>query len=341
MFVDRVKVQLIAGKGGNGIVAWRREKFLPKGGPYGGNGGRGGNIILEADSGLFSLEVFRHKRILKAENGQAGGINLRQGRSGTHLKIKVPFGTLVKDPETGEILHDFTEESPIWIACEGGKGGKGNNFFKTSRNRAPNRCTEGTLGLERSLELELKLIADVGLVGMPNAGKSTLMSKITKARVKVGAYPFTTLSPNLSYVECDDYSRILVADIPGLIENAHLNKGLGIAFLKHIERTSSLLFVLDICPDEEGRDALSDFAVLQNELKAYSPTMLEKSFVVVLNKCDKPGAEEQIAAFKKAYPYDPSTLLAISAQEEEGLGRVVELMRSLTQAPKGEHQTAQ
>jgi len=327
MFVDQVKVKTIAGKGGNGIVAWRREKFLPKGGPYGGNGGRGANVIFEADAGIYSLESFRRKRILRAQNGQPGGTNLRQGKSGAHLVIKVPFGTLIKDQESGEILHDFTPEDSKWIACTGGKGGKGNNFFKTSTNRAPNRCTEGTLGEEKDFELELKLIADVGLVGMPNAGKSTLMTKITHAHVKIGAYPFTTLTPNLSYIQCEDYSRILVADIPGILENAHKNKGLGIEFLKHIERTSTLIFVIDVFPEEEERDALGDLMILRKELEAYSSIMLEKSFAVALNKCDKLGAEEKIEAFKKAYPFDPSTLFVISALEEEGLPDLIESMR--------------
>ncbi|MDN3506996.1 MAG: GTPase ObgE [Simkaniaceae bacterium] len=340
MFVDQVKVKMIAGKGGNGIVAWRREKFLPKGGPYGGNGGRGANVIIQAEGSIYSLEGFRRKRILRAQNGMPGGVNLRQGKSGAHLIIKVPFGTLVKDSETGEILHDFTPEDSKWIACEGGKGGKGNNFFKTSTNRAPNRCTEGTLGQEKEFELELKLIADVGLVGMPNAGKSTLMTKITHAHVKIGAYPFTTLTPNLSYIQCEDYTRILVADIPGILENAHKNKGLGLEFLKHIERTSSLIFVVDVFPEEEERTALNDFNILRKELEAYNPSMLEKTFAVALNKCDKPGAEEKIAAFKKDYPFDPSTLFVISAKEEEGLSSLIESMRRSKTSTR-EYETAQ
>lgn len=333
MFVDRIRVKLIAGKGGNGLVAWRREKYLPKGGPYGGNGGQGGNIILEADTGLYSLDVYRHKKILRAQNGQIGGINLRQGRSGEDLHLKVPFGTLVKDGKTGELLHDFTEDSPRWIACIGGKGGKGNHCFKSSTNRAPNYCTPGKEGEEREVELELKLIADIGLIGMPNAGKSTLMSKITHARVKIGAYLFTTLSPNLSYIQCEDYTRILIADIPGIIENAHQNKGLGIAFLRHIERTSALVFVLDICPDEDQRNPLQDFEILRNEIANYNSEMLQKPFLVALNKSDKEGAEKQIAAFKKSYPFDPKTLFVISAENQQGLPSLIESMRCLIATP--------
>lgn len=318
MFVDRIKVKLIAGKGGNGIVAWRREKYIPKGGPYGGNGGRGGAVILEADHDLHSLEAFTRRRILRAENGGAGGINLMQGKMGASLTIKVPCGTIVKDAVTGEILYDLTPETPIWTACLGGKGGRGNATFKTSTHQAPNICTHGVLGEEKEVELELKMIADVGLIGMPNAGKSTLMSKITHARVKIAPYPFTTLSPNLSFIRFEDYSQILVADIPGIIENAHLNKGLGISFLKHIERTSTLVYVLDIVPDD-GHDPFLDYEILRKELEAYNPEMLAKPTFVILNKVDKEGAEENIAEFRKRYPFDPATLFEVSAFEERGL----------------------
>lgn len=329
MFVDRVKVKLVAGKGGNGIVAWRREKYLPKGGPYGGNGGRGGDIILQADSNIYSLEAYRHKRILKAENGQPGGTNLRQGKSGSSLVIKVPFGTLVKDQDSGAVLHDFTEGEDKWVICEGGRGGKGNNCFKSSTNRAPNICTPGKPGHECQIELELKLIADVGLVGMPNAGKSTLMSKITHSKVKIGAYPFTTLIPNLSYIQCEDFSRILIADIPGIIKNAHNNKGLGLEFLKHIERTSSLAFILD-AGKEIGGDPFEDFCILREEISAYDKDMLNKPFIIVLNKTDQEGSEEQVAHFKRCYSHDPSNVFTISAKEERGLDGIVEALRRLT-----------
>ena len=337
MFVDRVKIKLIAGKGGNGIVAWRREKFIPKGGPTGGNGGRGGNIIFQAESGLFSLESYRHKRIIKAKNGLEGGPNLRQGRSGEHLLLQVPYGTLVKDPETGEILYDFTEEAPKWTACIGGRGGIGNNFFKTSTNQAPNKCTPGAFGEEKELELELKLIADIGLVGMPNAGKSTLMSQITHAKVKIGAYPFTTLCPNLSFVQNEDYTRMLVADIPGIIENAHLDKGLGFQFLRHIERTSALLFVID-ASGEEGRDPTHDFEVLQNELKAYKSEILQKPILVAFNKVDKEGAKENVEAFKTAYP--DVLLHEISALEGKGLSSLINAMNAACLSRCDEYQPA-
>ncbi len=331
MFIDSLVLTLSAGRGGNGIVSWRREKFIPKGGPAGGNGGKGGSIILEADTQVLSLQEFRNRRIIKADSGQPGGGNLRQGSSGGDLILKVPCGTLVKDARTKEILHDFTQDKERWLLCQGGRGGRGNNCFKSPTNQAPNICTEGTLGESKEVELELKLIADVGLVGFPNAGKSTLMTQITHVPVKIGAYPFTTLYPNLSYVQFDDFSRVLVADIPGIIEDAHENKGLGIAFLKHIERSSALVYVIDIS-GFEGRDPIQDFEVLRKELAAYNDTMKDKPFIVALNKIDFEGAAEQVEKFRAYYPFNPSTLFEISAKEEIGIPDFLEAMRALAQA---------
>ncbi|MBS0651631.1 MAG: GTPase ObgE [Verrucomicrobia bacterium] len=330
MFIDSVKVTLRAGDGGNGVVAWRREKYIPKGGPVGGNGGKGGSIIFQTDVHTPSLESYRNRRIIAAENGHCGGGNLRQGRNGKDLILPVPCGTLVKDAQTQEVLFDFTEENQSWQICKGGKGGKGNHCFKSPTNQAPNICTPGTPGEHREIELELKLIADVGLVGMPNAGKSTLMSQITHVRVKIGAYPFTTLFPNLSYIQLPDKSRVLVADIPGIIENAHQNKGLGFAFLKHIERSYALVFVIDIS-GIEGRDPFDDFTVLQNELRAYRPDLLEKPFLVALNKIDTEGAQKQAEEFAKKYPYAKETLFTISAANNEGLPPLIEAMRGIVQ----------
>lgn len=330
MFIDSVTVSLNAGKGGNGVVAWRREKFIPKGGPAGGNGGRGGSIILRSDSQLFSLEAFRNRRILNAKNGGEGGSNQKQGKDGPDLILKVPCGTLVKDPDTQEVLFDFTEEGQDFLICKGGRGGKGNVCFKSSTNQAPDTCTPGTEGESCEVELELKLIADVGLIGIPNAGKSTLMTKITHVPVKIGAYPFTTLFPNLSFVQFEDYSRVLVADIPGIIEDAHLDKGLGLAFLKHIERTSVLVFVIDIS-GLEGRDPVGDFEILRNELREYSSEMVEKPFLVVLNKIDEEGASEQAACFRERVALDPHQIYEISALNEIGIQPFQEAMRSLAQ----------
>ncbi len=331
MFVDSVKITLRAGKGGNGVVAWRREKYIPKGGPVGGNGGKGGSILLKTDSHVLSLEGFRNRRLINAENGMPGGGNLQKGRNGEDLVLTVPCGTLVKNAATGETLFDFTDENQEYLICKGGKGGKGNHCFKSPTNQAPNICTSGADGEACEVELELKLIADVGLIGMPNAGKSTLMSQITHVPVKIGAYPFTTLYPNLSYVQFADFSRVLVADIPGIIADAHQNKGLGIAFLRHIERSSVLMFVIDVS-GFEGRDPLDDFNVLRDELQAYRPEMLEKPFIVALNKVDQEGAEEHLKNFYEKYPFAKETLFPISAMHGEGLDPLLDAMRKLAQA---------
>jgi GTP-binding protein len=327
MFVDAAVITLSAGKGGNGVVAWRREKFIPKGGPSGGNGGKGGSVRLQADVSVLSLEAFRHRTHIQAEDGQAGAASLKQGRSGKDTLLKVPCGTLVKDADTGELLCDFTEHKQEWVACVGGRGGKGNHHFKSPTHQAPNVCTEGTFGERRRIELELKLIADIGLIGMPNAGKSTLLSALTPLQVKIGAYPFTTLFPNLSYMQFEDYSRLLLADIPGIIEGAHENRGLGLSFLKHIERTSKLLYVIDVS-GIEGRDPFDDFCVLQEELAAYRADLLEKPFLVALNKNDAEGADERIHLFRERYPHNPASLFEISALERTGLALLKEALRA-------------
>lgn len=321
MFIDRVTVDLSAGKGGNGVVAWRREKFIPKGGPSGGNGGKGGSVILKADPQAFSLEYFRNRRILKAENGRPGGSNNQHGRNGKDLILTIPCGTLVKDAETGEVLFDFTEEDQEWIVCKGGKGGRGNESFKTPTNRAPNTSTPGTEGESIKLEFELKLIADVGLVGFPNAGKSTLISTLTHVRVKIAPYPFTTLQPNLGYIETEDYSRIFIADIPGIIEGAHRNRGLGFEFLRHIERTKLLIFLLD-ASGIDGRTPMDDYKVLKSELEAYNPEMSERPYIVVLNKIDTEEAQENIKDFKKKFRLDKSILFEISALQGDGIPKL-------------------
>lgn len=328
MFVDRVVIDLSAGKGGNGIVAWRREKYIPKGGPCGGNGGKGGSLVFQADTEVYSLEWFRNRRILKAENGRQGGPNNQQGRNGKDLILKVPCGTLIKDTQTGEILHDFTKDGEEWIICKGGKGGRGNDSFKSPTNQAPNVCTEGTEGQSCSVELELKLIADVGLVGFPNAGKSTLISKLAYVRVKIAAYPFTTLKPNLGFIQYEDLNRIFIADIPGIIEGAHRNRGLGFEFLRHVERTKLLLFILD-ASGIDGRDPSSDFEVLRNEIGTYNPEMLERPYLVVLNKIDTEEAVQNIKNFRKKKFVDKNKIYEISAMEGVGLSELKEAIRTL------------
>lgn len=322
MFVDRVIIQLTAGRGGNGIVAWRREKYIPKGGPCGGHGGKGGSVILEADSQISSLDWYRNRRILKAENGRPGGPNLQQGRGGKDLVLKVPCGTLVKDADSGDLLCDMTDEGQEFLICAGGRGGRGNESFKTPTNQAPNKCTEGTEGKHCEVELELKLIADVGLVGFPNAGKSTLISSLGNLDVKTAPYPFTTLHPNLGFMQFDDYTRIYIADIPGIIEGANRNRGLGLEFLRHVERTQLLLYILD-ASGIDGRTPLDDFRVLRDELAAYNPEMLERPFLVALNKIDTEESKEHIENFVQEYPYKKSTLFLISAYTGEGLPQLI------------------
>ncbi len=325
MFVDTVTLHLLAGNGGNGVIAWRREKYIPKGGPAGGDGGNGGSVILQADKQVHSLEDYRNRRILKAQSGQPGGSNNCTGKTGEDLVLKIPLGTLIKDPKTGEVLYDFTKHGQSWKICQGGKGGKGNSQFKTATHQAPFVCTEGTPGEQTEIDLELKLIADVGFVGMPNAGKSTLISQLAHIVVKIAPYPFTTLRPNLGIVEFDDFKRILIADIPGIIENAHENKGLGLSFLRHIERTSSLVYLIELAPNQD-RDPYEEFLILRKELEAYNPEMLQKPFVVVLNKIDQEGAEELAESFKARYT-DPAPLFIISALEEKNLEPLKEALR--------------
>lgn len=321
MFTDRVTLDLFAGKGGNGVVAWRREKYLPKGGPYGGDGGKGGSVILEVDDQVPSLEAYRNRRILKAENGQQGGSNNRRGKNGRDLVLKIPRGTLVKNGETGEILYDFTEDQEKWVICKGGYGGKGNTHFKSPTNRAPNFATPGKPGQSFKIELELKLIADVGLVGFPNAGKSTFVGRVSDVPVKIAPYPFTTLRPNLGYVMEENRGRLLIADIPGIIEGAHRNKGLGFEFLRHIERTSILLFVLD-ASGFEGRDPLEDFATLRKEITAYNPQMGEKPYAVALNKVDIGNLGQR---FREYYP--DVSVFEISALTGQGVGEIIGFLK--------------
>jgi GTPase len=323
MFVDRVVIQFIAGKGGNGVVAWRREKFIPKGGPAGGNGGKGGSIILVADPQIYSLDWFRHRRQMKANDGKSGGGNCRQGGNGEDLLLKVPCGTLVKDAQSGEVLHDFTTEGERWVLCKGGRGGRGNDSFKTPTNRAPNQWTAGTEGEIRHIELELKLIADVGLVGFPNAGKSTLISSLAGLQVKIAAYPFTTLQPNIGFVELDNYTRIYLADIPGIIEGASQNRGLGLEFLRHIERTKLLIFILD-ASGIDGRTPAHDFRILREEIGEYNPELLDRPYIVALNKIDTEESKELIVDFKQQYHFAKNMLFEISAASGQGLAALLQ-----------------
>lgn len=327
MFIDRVIIDLAAGKGGNGVVAWRREKYIPKGGPCGGNGGKGGSIILIADAEIFSLQWYRNRRILKADNGGQGGPNLCSGKNGADLVLKVPCGTLLKDADTGELIHDFTQDKEKFVLCKGGRGGLGNDHFKSPTNRAPNICTEGKPGQNRKVELELKLIADVGLVGFPNAGKSTLISSLTDVNVKIAPYPFTTLQPNIGFIQLEDFKRIYIADIPGIIEGAHRNRGLGFEFLRHIERTKLLIFILD-ASGIDGRNPTDDYEVLRREIGTYNPEMLERPFLVALNKIDSEEAESHLKHFLKQVSLPKNRIFKISAMRGDGLENLAEAIKT-------------
>lgn len=329
MFVDLTQLTLHAGKGGNGVIAWHRAKFLPKGGPTGGDGGWGGSVFLIADRSVRSLEGYRNKKIWIAPKGADGGSNLKQGKKGADLTLKVPCGTLIKDLKSQEVLFDLVEHGQKILLCRGGRPGKGNHHFKSSTNQAPHVCTEGLPGESKDIILELKLIADVGLVGMPNAGKSSLLAALSTHAPKVGAYPFTTLVPNLGYLKHAPHRSILLADIPGIIQDAHLNKGLGLAFLKHIERTSLLVFVVDISGWEE-RDPLEDFRILQKEIDAYNPEILTKPFLVVLNKID---IEESVVHIERFYTEFPNItkerILPLSAQQEQGVDALIVALQTM------------
>ncbi|GBD88374.1 GTPase Obg [bacterium BMS3Abin03] len=288
MFIDYAVIEVAAGKGGDGAVAFRREKFVPKGGPAGGNGGRGGSVILEAHHNLNTLLDFRYKRKYKAANGEQGGNSLKDGKGGEDVVIKVPVGTIIKDFESKEVLYDLDEDGKRIILAKGGKGGKGNSNFATSTNQAPRYAEPGKPGEYKKIILELKLIADVGLVGFPNAGKSTLISTISAARPKIADYPFTTLEPNLGIVQYRDYDSFTVADIPGIIEGAHEGKGLGHKFLRHIERTKIILFLIDITSENYEKD----YEVLFNEMKNYSGKLARKKILVSLSKADLADEEK-------------------------------------------------
>lgn len=327
MFTDRVVVELSAGKGGDGVIAWTREKYIPKGGPCGGDGGKAGSVIVRADKNVFSLDWYRNRRILKAQNGQPGRGNLCSGKKGQDLILLVPCGTLIKDIATGEILRDMTEDGDEWIICQGGKGGFGNEKFKSPTNQAPYKFTHGTEGEKKKVEFELKLIADVGLVGFPNAGKSTLLGSLARIRVKVAAYPFTTLQPNLGFIRCKDDSRIYIADIPGIIEGAHQNRGLGLEFLRHVERTKLLLFMLD-ASGIDGRTPLKDYKVLLKEIKEYNPELLKRPYLVALNKIDTDESHALIEEFLEGTKIPKKRLFKISAITGENLDKLVEAIIS-------------
>lgn len=297
MFLDQVNIEVKAGKGGDGMVSFRREKYVPNGGPSGGDGGKGGSIILKVDEGLRTLMDFRYNRHFKAKSGEKGMNKGMHGRGAEDLIVKVPAGTTVRDANTGQLLGDLVENGQELVVARGGRGGRGNIRFATARNTAPEIAENGEPGEERTLNLELKVLADVGLVGFPSVGKSTLLSVVSKARPKIGDYHFTTLVPNVGMVFLKDGESFVMADMPGLIEGASQGVGLGDQFLRHIERTRVLLHVIDMS-GLEGRDPYEDYVTINQELKSYDLRLLERPQIIVANKMDMPDAKENLEQFK-------------------------------------------
>ena len=299
MFIDYAKIELQAGNGGNGAVAFHREKYIDKGGPSGGDGGRGGNIVFQTNTNLHTLQDIRYKRMYKAKNGQSGGSNKRTGKSGEDLIIQVPCGTIIKNIESKSIIKDLVKEDESHIICQGGIGGKGNFHFKSSTQQTPRFAQEGVKGQKLSIELELKVLADVGLVGLPNAGKSTLLSVMTTAKPKIADYPFTTLQPHLGIVKYGEYQSFVMADIPGLIEGASKGKGLGHQFLKHIERNKILLFLIDV----EEKNPNEVYNQLLDEIVNFNKDLLDKDRIVVRTKIDtiSEDAAERWSSFSEEF----------------------------------------
>ena len=317
MFIDEVRIRVKAGDGGNGCLAFRREKYVPRGGPSGGDGGRGGDVIIEANPHLNTL---LHLRFNPEHNGQRGrhgeGSNCT-GLDGVPATVKVPVGTVVYDEQTGEQLFDFTEEGQSFVVAKGGRGGRGNQHFATSTHQAPTEHEPGFPGQEKKLRLELKLLADVGLVGFPNAGKSTLISRISAARPKIADYPFTTLEPNLGVAQLDDFRSFVVADMPGLIEGAHQGHGLGIQFLRHIERTRLLVHLVDV--SETGRDVVEDFNTIMGELASFSDDLAQKPMFVVASKMDAAQDPARVEALQQVARERDLPFFAISSATGQGI----------------------
>ncbi|SEO35697.1 GTP-binding protein [Amphibacillus marinus] len=308
MFVDRVKVYIKAGDGGNGLASFRREKYVPFGGPSGGDGGAGADVVFEVDEGLNTLMDFRYQRHFKAKRGENGMSKGQHGKNSEPMILAVPPGTTVKDEDTGEALADLTEHGQQAVIAKGGRGGRGNIRFASARNPAPEIAENGEPGVDRNIIIELKLLADVGLVGFPSVGKSTLLSVVSAARPKIADYHFTTLAPNLGVVETEDNRSFVMADLPGLIEGAHQGIGLGHQFLRHIERTRVIVHIIDMAATE-GRDPYEDFNTINEELAAYDPSLMKRPQIIVANKMDMPEANDQLALFKEqltdAYPIFP------------------------------------
>lgn len=334
MFIDEAVIYVCSGKGGDGMVHFHREKYVPRGGPDGGDGGKGGNVILQVVPTLNTLATFRYRKRFVAQNGKNGGINNMSGKAAEDLVIPVPPGTIVYDNDRGELLGDLVESHQRLVVCRGGRGGRGNQHFATPRNQAPRTAERGEPAEEKNLRLELKLIADIGIVGVPNAGKSSFLAAVTHARPKIGDYPFTTVEPNLGVAELDEETSLVLADIPGLIEGAHLGIGLGDAFLRHIQRTRVLIHLLDGLAE----DPVLDYAQINSELALFDPALGKKPQLVALNKIDQPEVLARYPELKKALKTRGVELMAISAlartNEREVLLKAAELLHSLPEEVK-------
>lgn len=321
MFVDEVTIKVEAGSGGDGCTAFRREKFVPMGGPFGGNGGHGGDIIFKVDQGLHTLLDLHYQKVLKAPRGENGRGKNQHGAGADPLIVKVPQGTVVTDLETGLIIADLSKKDQEEVIAKGGRGGRGNTAFKTQTNTAPDYSEKGEEGEKRLLKVEVKMLADVGLVGLPSVGKSTIISCISKSKPKIAAYHFTTLSPNLGVTKATTGESFVVADLPGLIEGASHGEGLGDKFLRHIERTKIIAHVIDMSASE-GRNPYEDYVLINNELKEFNPKLLEKPQVIIANKMDLPEASTNLEEFKKKVPN--VEIFEVSAATNTGLQKVVD-----------------
>ncbi len=325
MFIDEVTISVKAGDGGNGIVAFRREKFVPKGGPSGGDGGKGGDIILVANQHYNTLLHFRFNPEHKAERGRHGEGSNKTGRTGHSVELPVPVGTVAYDADSGDLIHDFTQHGEAFPVAKGGRGGRGNQRFVSSTHQAPTEHEDGHPGEFRRLRLELKLLADAGLVGFPNAGKSTLISRISAARPKVADYPFTTLEPNLGVVSTDDNRTFVVADIPGLIEGAHEGAGLGIRFLRHVERTRLLVHLVDVS-EMSARNPSDDFKIVMKELEAFSPELAAKPMIVVATKIDVMQDTKRIDNLRRMAKRRGLEFYTISSVTGKGIQELIRIM---------------
>jgi len=322
MFIDRAKIHVQGGDGGNGVTAFRREKFVPRGGPSGGDGGRGGDVVLVADASLNTLLHLRYNPSHIAQRGLHGEGSNRSGRTGEDLLVRVPVGTQIFDATTGDLLHDLSHDGDRWLAARGGRGGFGNAHFTTSTNRAPRYHQTGSKGEEIDLQLELKLLADVGLVGFPNAGKSTFISTVSAARPKIADYPFTTLEPHLGVVDLGDFRTLVIADIPGLIEGAHTGASLGDRFLRHIERTKLLLHLVDVS-SASGRDAVSDYETVNRELASYNEDLATRPQFVVATKIDALDEPERLESLRQKAAAENKPFFAISSATGAGVRELV------------------